>query len=290
MRKMLFLYLLFPLLSKAQRDDYDIAFRKSIPDSLGKPIHLPERYHSDFLYDVIPDLKERTKVLIIGSDSIYHKFFSRYRYTDDSLKKYKKADGDPWRYNWMAKHHVDSLPVIDFSKNELLVYAACAQCLAYCPGGPCHRNSCSFREAWFIREKKQGSKAQPVIRKSLMQYSIDTVPDDSRKWVNLPDISRSDLRKHFEVGQNSSYKYVVGTDSLYYKIFSVYPKDSLPVFDFAKQELVVGISCLQCGSLRGVEKEYGNTYFLNRPMHRNACRYYSFWLVRDKKISGDQAM
>jgi hypothetical protein len=155
MRKMMIAFLLLPLLTAAQRDEYDIAFRKNIPDSLTRPILMPERDYSDFSHDVVTDRNKRITVLIIGSDSIYRKFFPKYIYTNDSLKRYKKAGGDAWWYNWMAKHHIDSLPLIDFAKHELLVYAACSQCLAICPKGPCHRNACSYQEAWFIREKKK---------------------------------------------------------------------------------------------------------------------------------------
>ena len=125
MRKMLFLLLLYPFFANAQRSDYDIAFLKSIPDSLTWPIHMPERDYSDFTFDVITDHKERRKVLIVASDSIYRKVFSKYIYNDDSLKKYKNAGADPWWYNWMAKHHIDSLPVIDFSKKKKIAGVCC---------------------------------------------------------------------------------------------------------------------------------------------------------------------
>lgn len=291
MRKMFFLLLFCPLLADAQRSEYDIAFQKSIPDSLIQPIHMPERDYSDFNYDVITDYKERRKVLIIRSDSLYRIFFSKYRYTDDSLMRYKNSGGDAWWFNWMERHHIDSLPVIDFSKNELMVYVACPQCLAYCDNyEPCHRNACSFREAWFIREKKHSSNAKPVIRKSLLDFftdtdidtdiDTDTLPGRKRKWVNLPELFRYEITKFFEVGHKSSSRYVVGTDSLYYKIFSKYTKDSLPFFDFTKQELMVSFSCYYCSSLG----------LLNgQPRHRNACAYMTFWSVRDKKqINGEQ--
>jgi hypothetical protein len=107
--------------------------------------------------------------------------------------------------------------------------------------------------------------------------------DTSRIWVNLPDMYLSDLRKFFEEGTNSSYNYVVGTDSLYYRIFSHIPKDSLPVIDFIKQELRAYISCIQCGGVpKGVEK-FGQERLEKISRHRNACRYYSSWFVRDKK-------
>ena len=283
---MLFLLLLYPFFANAQRSDYDIAFLKSIPDSLTWPIHMPERDYSDFTYDVITDHKERRKVLIIESDSIYRKLFSKYRYTDDSLNRYKNSGGDTWWYKWMEKHHIDSLPVIDFSKKELLVYAACPQCVAYCDRyEPCHRNACSFREAWFIREKKNTSDADPVIRRNLMDFftdntDIDTLPGRNKKWVNLPELFRYEITKFFEAVHKSSTKYVVGTDSLFYKIFSKYPKDSLPVFDFTKQELLVSFSCHYCSS----------SGLLNgQPRHRNGCAYTAFWSVRDKKqINGEQ--
>ena len=169
------------------------------------------------------------------------------------------------------------------------MYASCAQCLAYCNHGAgytsCHRNVCIFREVWFIREKKNTSDAKPVIRRNLMDFftdntDIDTLPGRNKKWVNLPELFRYEITKFFEAVHKSSPKYVVGTDSLYYKIFSKYPKDSLPFFDFTKQELVVSFSCHYCSSLG----------LLNgQPRHRNGCAYTAFWSVRDKKqINGEQ--
>jgi hypothetical protein len=159
MRKMLFVCLLFPLAAVAQRSkDYEIAYWKHKPDSLTRPIHMPERdYNPHYQYEGSISNRQQVRVVIIGSDTIYRKLFWRYIYTNDSLAKYKKANTDPWWYNWMAEHHVDSLPQIDFTKNELLLYAACAQCLAYCEYDTdhrsCHRNACNFRESWFIRER-----------------------------------------------------------------------------------------------------------------------------------------
>jgi len=121
---------------------------------------MPERdYNPHFRYDDTISYFQKSRVFIVRSDSVYKELFWRYTYTNDSLIKYKKLKTDPWWYHWMEKHHVDSLPVIDFSKNELLIYAACAQCLAICnhqgmDNGPCHRNVCNFTEAWFIRKRK----------------------------------------------------------------------------------------------------------------------------------------
>ncbi len=288
MRKMLFLLFFCPLLTSAQQDDWDIAYLKHRPDSLTQAIQMPERdYNPHYNYQGETNYKSRIRVVVIGTDSVYRKLFWRYTYTDDSLGKYKKEGVGDWLYKWMVRHHIDSLPTIDFSKYELLLYAACAQCLAYCrhgdSEGPCHRNACNYQESWFIREKKQAASTAPVIRKNLMDFYVQDKPDSSKKWVDLPDIFPSDLTKFFEVGQNSSYNYVVNTDSLYYLIFSHFPKDSLPVFDFAKQELVVYISCTQCGSSYKGNKKDRDDHLWNKPMHRNACRYYSWWYTRDKK-------
>jgi hypothetical protein len=162
MKQLLFLFLLFPSLAEAQRTEWDIAFKKSIPDSLTQPIRMPERdYNPHLAYEGSDTVnyKSESRVIIIGSAALYKQFFWRYVYTNDSLKAYKAAGSDPWWYNWMEKHHADSLPVIDFTKNELVMYAACAQCLAFCHHDEgktsCHRNACMFRERWYIRERKQ---------------------------------------------------------------------------------------------------------------------------------------
>lgn len=59
----------------------------------------------------------------------------------------------------MFRFLTDSLPVFDFSKQELVLYSACDQCLAFCnhhgkENEPCHRNVCRFQDAWFVRDKK----------------------------------------------------------------------------------------------------------------------------------------
>jgi hypothetical protein len=161
MKKLLLLFLLFPLSAEAQRTEWDIAFFKSIPDSLTQPIHMPVRdYNPSQSHDDIDIIHYKTKsrVVIIRSDTAYKKFFRHYIYTNDSLKAFKAAGGDYWRHAWMEKHHADSLPVIDFSKNELVLYSACVQCLAFCHHAegktPCHRNVCRFREKWFIKERR----------------------------------------------------------------------------------------------------------------------------------------
>jgi hypothetical protein len=159
MKQLFVLFLLCPALTAAQRTEWDIAYTKSIPDTLTEIIRMPEKsYNPNPKDNGIVHTTFSGRVLIIQSDSLYKQLFGLYIYTNDSLKAYKAAGCDQWHYNWMKKHHVDSLPIIDFSKEELIRYAACAQCLAFCRNaesrGPCHRNACSFRETWFIREKK----------------------------------------------------------------------------------------------------------------------------------------
>ena len=159
MRKMLFLLLSFPLFVQAQSEEHERAFLKSIPDSLVQRIQLPQRdYNPNFSIDDTVNYRIKTRVFIITSDSVYKKLFWRHTYTKDSLLKYKQQNENPWSLKWIEEHLVDSIPPIDFSKNELLLYSACGQCLAYCENDEghdsCHRNVCMFQEAWFIREKK----------------------------------------------------------------------------------------------------------------------------------------
>ncbi len=159
MKKLILLLLICPFYSMAQRNETDSVFIKSIPADLGKPIHMPELdYNPDFNLDKIFGYRERIRIFLIREDSVYKKLFSRYIYTADSLKKYKE-DGDyaAW-FRWMKQYQVDSLPVIDFSKNELVLYSACEKCLEVCNhkngSESCHRAGCDFKEAWFIRKRK----------------------------------------------------------------------------------------------------------------------------------------
>jgi len=237
---------------------------------------MPEWDNSWFRYDSVTDHREKGRIYIISTDVVYRKIFWKYTYTDDSLKKYKKQEVDPWWYQWMQKHHIDSVPVIDFSKNELVVYAACAQCLAICDldkgNGPCHRSACSYQEAWFTREKGQKNRVVTANYTSGDLWGIKT--DSTCRFVSLPPLWPTDLYKIDEAGKRSSYHYLVGHDSLYYRIFSRYSRDSLPVFDFNKQELVVSVFCYYCSGLGTMD---------GSPRHRNACAYTAFFCVRDKQ-------
>ena len=98
--------------------------------------------------------------------------------------------------------------------------------------------------------------------------------DSSCRYVSLPVLWRSDFYKIYEVGRKASCHYIINQDSAYYRIFSDYSKDSLPVFDFTSKELVVSISCHYCLSSGTMN---------DKPRHKYACDYRHIWCVRDKK-------
>lgn len=123
-RKLLFIFIIvsFPALNLN-------AQRIFLPDSLGTPIKMPEHYRLD-----------QNSVLGIG-----HK--SRYRYIISDTTGY---------YSVFKKYSRDSLPVIDFTADELHLYIYCPQCQVSCPTDePCHRNSCNYKSSWIIRKKKK---------------------------------------------------------------------------------------------------------------------------------------
>lgn len=101
-------------------------------------------------------------------------------------------------------------------------------------------------------------------------------PDTNAKQVILPKVRGIDFYKQYEVGIKSVHDYIVSDDSTYFRIFSRYPKDSLPMFDFTKQELLVNLFCLQCLTFCSHD---GWDY---QPCHCNACRYSYVWYVRNK--------
>lgn len=155
MKKMLLILILLPIIILGQSVESINAFKKSIPDSLGKPVRLPEPGFNRELNieEVAYYVKQR--IYIITADSVYRNIFWNYRFTKDSLLKYA-TDKKSWYYTWMVEHLVDSLPVIDFSKKELVVYSACGQCLTFCEhrsgNKSCHRNVCRFMYKWFVRD------------------------------------------------------------------------------------------------------------------------------------------
>ncbi len=291
MRKMILCIIIFPLFAKAQSPESEIAFKNSIPDSLGKPIRLPEPgYYRGFNMEDIADYYIKQRIFIISTDSIYRRIFWDYRFTKDSLQKYG-PDKDSLYYKWMVKHRVDSLPVIDFSKQELVMYSSCGQCLAFCEhengnkSTSCHRNVCNFMYEWFLRDKKYVVTNETGQKRIFLDALYGYSPDSTAKFINLPSAWRTDFHKFFEVGKKSSYLYIVA-DSLYHKIFSwefKYYGSSMPVIDFTKQELLVRVVCHQC--LMSCNPQGFN--WNNTPCHRNVCRYSYTWYLRDKTLTRD---
>jgi len=154
---MFFILLIVPVTFFGQSIEPVTAFLNSIPDNLGRPVSLPERNHG--LPVSWDNYERRQYVYIITSDSVYRQVFSQYRFTKDSLSGYI-WDNDSSLYKYMLRYHlIDSLPVFDFSKEELVLYSACGYCSAYCnhhgkKHEPCHRGACDFMDAWFVREKQ----------------------------------------------------------------------------------------------------------------------------------------
>lgn len=289
MRKFLVVLLLSPLLVAGQSPESVAAFQRSIPGSLGKPVRLPDPgYNPDFSLEYIADYYLKQRVFIVSADSVYRKIFYRYHYTQDSLRKHA-ADKGSWSYQWMVEHLSDSLPRIDFARQELVVYAACGQCLAFCKHGEhesCHRNACNFIYEWFLRDKMIVVEKETGPKRNFLDALYGYPPDPAARPVNLPSLWHSNLREVFEIDRQSSYLFVVQNDSLYHAIFDGYyhfATEPMPVIDFSKQELLVRIACHQCLAYCNSGKNWDNS-----PCHRDACRYNDTWYVRDKGSGRDQ--
>jgi hypothetical protein len=276
--------LLIPVLVAGQRHEYLMAFEKNIPFGLGRPVRMPDPGFSPYFSpSAIADYNLKQRVWVIAADSIYRKIFWQYRFTKDSLKKYA-PDKNSWYHQWMKEHLRDSLPVIDFEKQELVMYSACGQCLAYCrhdgEDESCHRNACNFMYKWFLRDKKTDVLKETGEKRNFLDALYGYRPDTSYKPVNLSFVNKIVFPDYFEVGQKSSYLYQV-SDSVYRKIFDWYIRNAderMPVIDFNREELWVRIACHQCLIICN----YLNKYWNNTPCHRNACRYSYRWFVKQK--------
>lgn len=158
MRKMLFLLLFIPAAGFAQSEESVEAFVKSRPQNLGKLISLPRASHNPHYSTDGSMGQNKMFIFIVSADSTYRQLFSLYHYTDKDLVKYKVAN-DTLSYRYYSRYSIDSLPSFDFSRQELVLYSACGQCLRICDHHgkdqePCHRNACHFQEAWYVRDKK----------------------------------------------------------------------------------------------------------------------------------------
>ena len=103
--------------------------------------------------------------------------------------------------------------------------------------------------------------------------------DSTDTMIRVPKMTAYQLSPWFRAGEYSSYVKVIEHDSLYYRVFNRFHRDSLPVIDFSKKELVLYLFCAQCAA-------YCSN---NRPCHRNACSYQSIWFLRPKGSLGEQA-
>lgn len=61
--------------------------------------------------------------------------------------------------------HPDSLPEIDFTRQELVLSSYCVQCTVRCRdsglGYPCHRNACRYSYSWQVRDKRSPGSPPP---------------------------------------------------------------------------------------------------------------------------------
>ena len=133
MKNIFFLLLLLPSLTFAQSNKSITAFLTSRPDTLGTPVLELNNKKFNQLYSIREVGMKRKYIYTIYTAEEYRKVFDNY--------------------------HKDSLPFFDFSKQELVVYTACGQCMIVCnhhgrEREPCHRNACVYQEAWYIRDKK----------------------------------------------------------------------------------------------------------------------------------------
>src|SRR2546421_10080700 len=101
--RLLIIAIFLPLVSYSQRDEWNIAFLRSIPDSFGKPFHLPEPWYHDFDAGDVAPYYEKERTLVITNDSLYKKIFASYRFTKDSLKA-SGLDKNDYYYKWMVQH------------------------------------------------------------------------------------------------------------------------------------------------------------------------------------------
>lgn len=258
MGKMLFFFLLMPLLAVTQSNEHITSFEKSIPGDLGKRIHLLE---PDYTIDAIGEPNSAQRLLLIGEDSVYRKIFSR--------KVYKK----------------DTLPAIDFKKFELALYSACGFCQAVCDltsgHHSCHRPACNYQYAWFIREKERNQRLVSDDEKVILDVLYNKKPASSSRQTSFPLLKHTDLEKHFEIGSKSCYLYKIDSDSVYNAVISWHKKHmpaSIPEINFGKQELLVQVFCHQCLIAYAVHKKS----WTNKPEHPGQCIYSARWFIADK--------
>ncbi len=166
MRTYLLLLSLCISFNSFSQDRAEIAFRANIPTDLGKEIRLPEPGSGSFNLEQFQSTPGSKNVMVIATDSFYRKIFSLYSYTKDSLANFT-GDKTDWWYKRMVEYQRDSIPAIDFSRYDLVMFSACGYCMALCQHDKgiqsCHRAACQYEKAWFIREKTLGRVGEQVI-------------------------------------------------------------------------------------------------------------------------------
>lgn len=258
MEKMLFFFLLMPLIGISQSDKHITAFEKNIPGYLGKRIYLPE---PDYTIDLIGEPGALKRILLIEKDSVYRKIFTRQVYAKDTL------------------------PAIDFNTSELILYSACGFCLAVCDLNSghqsCHRPACNYQYAWFVRQKENNQRVASDQEKVMLDVLYNKQPGSSSRQTSCPLLRHSDLEKQFEIENKSCYLYKINNDSIYNAVFGWYRKympASVPVINFEKQELLVQVFCHQCLIRYVVDKKL----WVKNPPHPGQCIYSARWFIADK--------
>jgi hypothetical protein len=285
MRPLLLAFCLLPVLLFAQRDEYMLALEKNIPPGLGDPIRLPSAPEH---LTAITNNNVVMGIHIIGTLQAYKKAFPRYIYTRDSLEKYRNKVDD-WYYKLLLKYLVDSLPVIDFEKKELVIISGCGQCLAYCKTEngyhPCHRNGCMSHYRSFLRDKKYDLRSADGEKRNFLQALYALPPGGMTERTDMQGDPAWGILKFLDTAKRSSYLIQVD-DSLFRKIHSWdlqhYPSN-VPTVDFTKQELWVRMICHQCLMYCDANDPDWN----NKSCHQGDCIYDQKWFVKELSASGN---
>lgn len=265
MKRVLFFFLLTPLIGIAQRNEHLQAFGKSVPVSIGKPIALPDtRFDPDYEIEGIAEPPSARRIRLIRNDSEYRKIFSRYDLSNDSL------------------------PFIDFTKYDLVLYGGCGFCLSVCDltsgHHSCHRPACDYQYRWFLREKESFCSVDNDRdqMKLFTDALYDNKPDPNAKPVSFPLLRHTHLDQYFELGNRSTYQYEITSDSAFNQILGWlkdYKSANLAEVDFTKEKLIVRIACHEClieGCLNPAKWD-------NIPHHRGVCIYSASWYIADKR-------
>jgi hypothetical protein len=259
MERMLFYFLLMPLVGIAQSNKRITSFEKSIPVTLGKRIHLPE---PDYNIDAIAEPNSVQRIILIREDSVYRKIFSQYVNKNDTL------------------------PEIDFKESELVLYSACGICLAGCEltsgHQSCHRPACNYQYAWFVREKENTQRVVSDEEKVILDVLYNQKPALSSSRATFPLLKHTALDKHFEMGSQSCYLYKINTDSVYDAVFDGHIKQmpaSIPEINFKNKVLLVQVSCHQCLIAYIIDQKL----WINKPPHAGHCVYSARWFIADKQ-------